>query len=191
MEYLFSTGEPITSPADIAILRNAFPYPVPYVTEINSEGGMKVAFSRTLSLREAFKNTSKRDRLAFIEQDLIETRSFLLTLRSTPDDSDGSGEEGDQVFTTLGDVNFNEAKFVEGDQMRNLKEKKEDTGHAEQEQRSFNWTISDFDGESLILQIDYNDTLVKGQLHRIEIAYNDTYFLQGLESKLVMPAGLK
>jgi len=120
VEYLFSTGEPITSPADIAILRNAFPYPVPYITEIDSEGGIKVAFSRTLSLREAFKNTSKRDRLAFIEQDLIETRSFLLTLRSTPEDSDDSGEEGDQVLTTLGDVHFDEEKFVESDQKRNL-----------------------------------------------------------------------
>jgi len=192
VEYLFSTGEPITSPADIAILRNAFPYPVPYITEIDSKGGIKVVFSRTLSLREAFKNTSKRDRLAFIEQDLIETRSFFLTLMSTPKDSDGSsGEDSDQMLTTLGDVHFDEEKFAEGDQKRNLQEKTEEAGDTEQEQRSFNWTISDFDGESLIMQINYNDTLVKGQLHRIEIAYNDTYFLQGLESKLVMPAGLK
>jgi len=95
------------------------------------------------------------------------------------------------VFTTLGDVHFDEEKFVEGDQKRNLQEKTEDSGDAEEEQRSFNWTISDFDGVSLSLQINYNDTLVKGQLHSIEIAYNDTYFLQGIESKLVMPAGFK
>jgi len=181
VEYLFSNGEPITDQADIAILRNAFPYPVPYITEIDSEGGLKVAFSRTLSLLEAFENTTKQDRVSFIENDLIKSRALLLTLISISDDSDDSLEGSEQVFTTLGDVHFDEEKFVEGDQKRYLQDNEVDT---EQEQKSFNWTISDFDGESLYLQINYSNTLVNGQIHRIEIAYNDTYFLQGLDSTL-------
>jgi len=173
VEYLFSTGEPITDPADIAIIRNAFPYPVPYITAVDSEGGVKIGFSRKLALREAFKNTTKRDRVAFMESDLIMmNQSFILSLLSSPADAEDSDEETREEFTTEGSFRFDEELFLKDDQQRNLQDKTEDAEL--EEQRSFNWTISDFDGESLTLQAYYSDTLVKGQTHRLQIKYNNT-----------------
>jgi len=46
IEHLFEQDEPITSPEQIAMLRDIFPYPIPYITEIDSDGGMKIKFSK-------------------------------------------------------------------------------------------------------------------------------------------------
>ena len=49
----------------------------------------------------------------------------------------------------------------------------------------------DFDGYELNMKLNYNDTLTKDRVHRLQLVYNETTFLKGLESSLVVPAGFK
>jgi len=75
---------------------------------------------------------------------------------------------------------------------RRLQEVEEEALTAEEPiQRSFNWTVVDFDGDEMYMKLNYNGTLTKDRVHRLQLVYNDTAFLKGLESTLVVPAGFK
>jgi len=39
--------------------------------------------------------------------------------------------------------------------------------------------------------LNYNDTLTKDRVHRLQLVYNETAFLKGINSTLVVPAGFK
>jgi len=51
--------------------------------------------------------------------------------------------------------------------------------------------VVDFDGEELNMKLNYNDTLTKIRVHRLQLVYTETAFLKGVESTLVVPAGFK
>ena len=189
VEHLFIMDEPITSPEQIAFLRDTFPYPIPYITEIDSDGGMKIKFSRQLAIGGMLGNSTKQEHGKFVERNLIGKSAFLLTLVSTQDEDDSIEE----VVQTQGDAYFDKKRFEDiPSKRRRLQDVEEEAELVEEQiQRSFNWTIVDFNGDELNMKFNYNDLLTKNRVHRLQLVYNETAFLKGLDSTLVVPAGFK
>jgi len=106
---MFAQDEPISSPEQIEMLRDTFPYPIPYITEIDSDGGMKIRFSRKLAMGETLASSSKKDQGMFVENNLLGESAFLLTLVSTQDEDDSLEE----VIQTQGDSYFDKEHFKE------------------------------------------------------------------------------
>jgi len=61
VKHLFITDEPISLPEQIAFLRDTFPYPMPYITGIDDDGGIQIKFSRELEMKQMLKMSSKAD----------------------------------------------------------------------------------------------------------------------------------
>jgi len=160
---------------------------MPYITEIDSDGGMKIRFSRQLAMGGMLG--SKQDQGEFVKSNLLDKSAFLLTLVSTQDEDDSLEE----VIQTQGDSYFDKKRFEDlPSRRRRLQEVEEEALPVEEQiQRSFNWTVVDFDGYELNMKLNYNDTLTKDRVHRLQLVYNETTFLKGLESSLVVPAGFK
>jgi len=104
---MFEQDEPINSPEQIAFLRDTFPYPIPYITEIDSDGGMKIRFSRELAMEGILDNSLKQDQGEFVKSNLLGKSAFLLTLISTQDEDDSLEE----VIQTQGDSYFDKENF--------------------------------------------------------------------------------
>jgi len=144
VQSLFEQDEPINSPEQIAFLRDTFPYPIPYITEIDSDGGMKIKFSRKLAMGEILANSTKKEQGEFVESNLLGKSAFLLTLVSMQDEDDSIEE----VVQTQGDSYFDKKRFEDLPSKRRRLQGVEEAAEPveEQIQRSFNWTVVDFDG---------------------------------------------
>jgi len=160
---------------------------MPYITEIDSDGGMKIRFSRQLAMGGMLG--SKQDQGEFVKSNLLDKSAFLLTLVSTQDEDDSIEE----VVQTQGDAYFDKKRFEDiPSKRRRLQDVEEEAELVEEQiQRSFNWTIVDFNGDELNMKFNYNDLLTKNRVHRLQLVYNETAFLKGLDSTLVVPAGFK
>jgi len=63
---------------------------MPYITEIDSDGGMKIRFSKQLDMGGMLG--SKQDQGEFVKSNLLDKSAFLLTLVSTQDEDDSLEE---------------------------------------------------------------------------------------------------